>query len=297
MGTLINRLLYALTFVLVMFSLANRLLDESTGERRPPPPGIEAPEPGEALRGPYARRRPLIEPAPLAPPDRWDPAIVVEADQPPHDSVGSAFAVTAGVWLTARHVVDGCARVGIVQPEGFIRAVGRILNHPEADLALLRTARSGPALKLGDSSDLKAGIEGFAVGYPSGAPGEATGVLIGRGRKREKGRFRRFDAVEPVLIWAEKNRRPARLDSLGGLSGGPMLAADGRVLGVMEASSLRRGRMVTSQPGSAELLFRRSGTTPVRRAARLRLHPSGLTRTADRLREQRSVVLVVCDAR
>jgi S1-C subfamily serine protease len=74
-----------------------------------------------------------------------------------------------GVWFTARHVVDGCSRVGVVAGPGrVIRATWRI--HPQADLAIL-TTRGGPE-PLPVSPDLRLfkGQRAFHPGFPQGRP-------------------------------------------------------------------------------------------------------------------------------
>ncbi len=293
MRRLLDPLLYTLAALALIYSLADRLLGDGPADRRPRP-ALEPPAPQEPTRGPYARRRPWIEPGPLPPADTWDPLITVETDSPPTNSVGSAFVVADGIWLTARHVVEGCKRVGLVEDDRRARLVKSVAMHPGADVALIRARRGGPALSLGNAENLSRGAEGYAVGYPSGKPGEASGLLIGRGRKREKGPFRRFATIEPVLIWAENHRRPADLDGLGGLSGGPMMNADGEVVGIMEAASQRRGRIVTSAPATASELLEQTRSRAYGRGERPRLDLPGLQAAADRLRRQRSVALVVC---
>ena len=52
----------------------------------------------------------------------------------------------------------------------------------------------------------------------------------------------------PSLTWAEVSAFPDALKSLGGMSGGPMLDTSGKIVGVMVAASLRRGRIDTVAP-------------------------------------------------
>ena len=54
----------------------------------------------------------------LPPPSVYDPEILVEVG-PQSSGLGTAFAVTPdGWWVTARHVVDACTRVGIIVSRG-----------------------------------------------------------------------------------------------------------------------------------------------------------------------------------
>ena len=53
---------------------------------------------------------------------------------------------------------------------------------------------------------------------------------------------------EKVNVWGEVSRIPGRFGSLGGLSGGAVFDDTGRVIGVVEAESRRRGRIMTGEP-------------------------------------------------
>ena len=55
---------------------------------------------------------------------------------------------------------------------------------------------------------------------------------------------------ETVHVWAEKKRIPNSNESLGGISGGPILNKDGKVVGIHVAGSLRRGRSFSSLPSN-----------------------------------------------
>lgn len=68
----------------------------------PPPPPVAG---GEGL--------------PLGPASPFDPQVVVDVPGKAEPGVGTAFSVSdAGVWITARHVVDGCTQTAIVVAEG-----------------------------------------------------------------------------------------------------------------------------------------------------------------------------------
>jgi hypothetical protein len=89
------------------------------------------------------------------------------------------------------------------------------------------------------------GETGFSFGFPSGTLGGAEGRLMGRARMQLGGRLA---GTAPVLAWAEVRRFPDALESLGGMSGGPMLDEDGTVVGISVAASDRRGRIFTVAP-------------------------------------------------
>lgn len=157
---------------------------------------------------------------------------------------GTAFAVAKdGVWLTARHVVDGCDEVGILTgPRKGIRVQRRFV-HPRADVAVLMTANAPTPLPLAASA--RSTRDGFHVGFPKGSPGALFGRRLGETRLRSKGRY---STSERAAVWSERSRIPARFDSLGGMSGGPVFAGDGRVIGVVLAESPRRGRTFSALP-------------------------------------------------
>ncbi|MCE7987280.1 MAG: hypothetical protein DYG89_39430 [Caldilinea sp. CFX5] len=93
---------------------------------------------------------------------------------------------------------------------------------PEADLAVLRIdAHDLPTIELGSSQQLKPGQLVFAFGFPWGVAGGATsGVVIGVGAQVG-------DMVSPRNEWVA-----ASLHLRPGHSGGPMVDANGRLIGI-----------------------------------------------------------------
>src|SRR5580704_19769500 len=128
-----------------------------------------------------------------------DPAVVVKVRPRRGDAAGTAFSVNdSGVWLTARHVVEHCARAAIMvnETEG-VEAKVRLT--PRGEAAVLITADGSPALPLA-TGPLRRGELGYEAGYPRGRPGEVASRLLGRGMLYLRGRgVRRV----PVLVWAE----------------------------------------------------------------------------------------------
>ena len=174
------------------------------------------------------------------------------------NSTGTAFAVQDdGIWITARHVVDGCDKVGLVtEPRRAIR-VFRVLPHPRADMAMLWTRRTVPPLAI-SNAPLRVRQKGFHFGFPQSDPGQVTSTLLGRRNMRTTGRYRH---TEPVIAWAELRRVPLT-ESLGGISGGPALNANGEIVGVTVASSKRRGRVYTTAPISMDQLLSQAKIEP-----------------------------------
>ncbi|RYM14173.1 S1 family peptidase [Sphingobium cupriresistens] len=186
---------------------------------------------------PRSPRRPM--------PDWSDEQFVIE-DNPngPADSMGTAFAVDRdGAWLTAQHVTHGCTRVGL-EDGRFARPVSRVIESVEADAALVRDGITSPAALPLSSRIPQPGTPGFHMGFPAGRPTLVMSELIGEASARRG----RSDLTQPILAWAEKGRIPDGDGTLSGISGGPVFAEDGHVVGVNSASTDRRGRILTTAP-------------------------------------------------
>lgn len=174
-----------------------------------------------------------------------DPTVLVEMAAPT-SSIGTAFAIdNNGTWLTARHVVDSCDQVALKLNNGKYVKVEVKKISTKSDTALLTSKWKRPALARDFYNRRNIGERGFFLGYPQGKPGEATGTLVGRRRMVVKGRYR---SSEAILAWAETGRSHGLEGSLGGLSGGPTFDADGEVIGLVTAESIRRGRIYTVAP-------------------------------------------------
>lgn len=193
-------------------------------KRRPPPSGPALPEPSPR-----------------------DPVVVIQDGARKGNSTGTAFSLDSdGIWMTARHVVDGCVKVGILRGPNQAVRVHKIWVHPEADLAILSETLRRPALEIADRLPTL-GERGYGVGYPQGNPGDVAGTLIGRAVSIHAAHR---NQREPILTWAETARFPDFEGSLGGISGGPLFVAEGRVAGVVISGSPRRGRFNTAAPRS-----------------------------------------------
>ena len=219
------------------FVLGGLLLLAWFGQGPPVPPlDVEAFDP----RSP---RRPLPQ---------WSDEQFVIEDRPggPADSMGTAFAVDRdGAWLTAEHVTHGCTRVGL-EDGRFARPVSRLIESREADAAMVRDGMaSASALPL-SASPPPAGSRGYHMGFPAGQATLVVSDLIGEASARRG----RSGLTQPVLAWAERNRLPDGDGTLSGISGGPIFAEDGHVVGVNSASTDRRGRILTTAPAAISRL-------------------------------------------
>lgn len=229
---------------------------------------------------------------PLLPdPSPMDELVLVQVGEP-QNGVGTAFAVnSSGDWLTARHVVEGCAKVTLMVAPGNYVPVANIVVDEEHDLALLSTGRSPFPVSLALEGPLRVGSEGFAVGFPQGEPGELATRLVARSRLVTRGRR---SAEAPILAWAEVGRTEGLRGTLGGISGGPMFDATGAVRGVIVAESPRRGRIYTTAPQSVEAFLTKQGI-PLESGPADKFELSGYGAPSDNARRRLQVVKVTCE--
>jgi S1-C subfamily serine protease len=229
----------------------------------------------------------------LPPPSIFDPDILVDVG-PVSSGLGTAFAISrSGWWLTARHVVDECRRVGIVVSRNTAVQVKDVRVARFADLALLQTDQAPGALALDESEgDLRQHQTAYHIGFPQGRTGEASSELIGRETLIARGRY---EFEQPVLAWAETGRTGGLRGSLAGISGGPAIDSAGRVIGVTVAESSRRGRIYTASPASIAH-FLEVERAPADGAPTARLTSANYGQRSDELRRSLTVAQVVCIA-
>ncbi len=230
----------------------------------------------------------------LAAPSVRDPGFTVAVAAAKGNSIGTAFSLDRrGVWMTARHVVDGCSRVLIVTKPGRGVRVNRTYISQDADLAILET-RGGASSVTFTQNSLQIGQTGYHFGYPNGKPAAVKSTLIGRRRMRSSGRY---SVVEPVVAWTEQVRVPDTYGGLGGISGGPAFDSNGNIIGVTVAGTKRRGRIYTTALTSIAQALNEAGVSVDRGSGQGgRITNRNFSEVGADMRRKLTVAMVYCAA-
>ena len=141
---------------------------------------------------------------------------------------GSGFPVGAGYIVTNAHVVSGTTAHTILTPAGAKLQGTVVYFDPERDVAVLHVPdyRSAP-LVFGPA---QRGTKGAVIGYPGGGPEKVSAAVV-NGRIEAEGRdIYNANLVTRQIFVIQAQVRP-------GNSGGPLVDLDGRVLGLVFATS------------------------------------------------------------
>jgi len=153
---------------------------------------------------------------------------------------------SSGEIVTNRHVVGNSKQMDVILADGrkFTGIVASL--HPERDLAIIKIAETGlPAAEIGDSSTVRPGQIAIAVGHPLGYRDAVTaGIIVASGQAATENGPRMGDHLQ-----ADVTIRP-------GNSGGPLIDAWGRVIGI---NTMVAGALALAIPSQAAERFVTSG--------------------------------------
>ncbi len=176
--------------------------------------------------------------------DAAAPGVVnVRIGEPPR-RVGTGFALSASVVVTARHlVVDAQSPIIVLNQEGRSFEATVVGTDARSDLALLEVSDGAlMPLPLGSSESLRVGDTLVAIGNPYGLGHSlSAGVLAQRGR--------RPDPAEPQAPRVDFLQLSMGLSP--GNSGGPVLDESGLVVGVLAGTHAQGAAIAFAVPVEA----------------------------------------------
>ena len=158
--------------------------------------------------------------------DKCNPSVVqvvLSNDQKEELGIGSGFIIGPEMVATCYHVVAGGASAHVKTAEDITYPVaGVVVADKEHDIAVLKVKRLDdlPALPLGDARKVTTGEPVVALGSPLGLGGSVTEGVVSKVREFEK-----FGDVIQVSCAVSP-----------GNSGGPLLNAQGEVIGIVSFS-------------------------------------------------------------
>jgi len=141
---------------------------------------------------------------------------------------GSGWAAAPGLVATNAHVVAGADEIAVTTHDGVELEATPVYYAPRNDLALLRVGASLPSLPI--SSRRPEGADAAVLGYPENGPYALSPARIGETRATISEDSYGQGPVERTIV------------SLGGAvrsgnSGGPLVDAEGRVVGTVFAAT------------------------------------------------------------
>ncbi len=155
---------------------------------------------------------------------------------PPSDGEGSGVIYNEhGYVVTNYHVVRGAGEIRVRMSDRRSYAARLIGQDPKSDLAVLKIEgeEKFPYLEIADSDLAEPGEWVLAVGNPLGLTSTVTaGIVSAKGRNISL--LKDLDAIES-FIQTDAAVNP-------GNSGGPLVSADGKLLGINTAIASRTGR-------------------------------------------------------
>ncbi len=144
--------------------------------------------------------------------------------QPRAEGVGSGFIIdAAGYIVTNNHVISDAAEITVTLHDGRELPAKLVGSDEQTDLALIKVdADQLPTIGFGDSDRTRVGDWVVAIGSPFGFGGSVTaGIVSARGRDIRSGPYDDYLQIDAPIN--------------SGNSGGPIIDAGGKVVGVNTA--------------------------------------------------------------
>ena len=141
---------------------------------------------------------------------------------------GSGFPVGVGYIVTNAHVVSGTSSHEIITPGGREMRATVVYFDPERDVAVLYVPEyTGPGLTFGPA---QRGTKGAVIGYPGGGPEKVEPAIVDGSVPAEGRDIYNENLVTRQIFVMQASVHP-------GNSGGPLVDTEGRVLGIVFATS------------------------------------------------------------
>lgn len=141
---------------------------------------------------------------------------------------GSGFPVGVGYVITNAHVVSGTSAHEIITPGGRELKAAVVYFDPETDVAILYVqGYSAPAVTYAPASR---GTEGAVIGYPGGGPEKVVPAVVDGAIQAEGRDIYNENLITRQIFVMQASVHP-------GNSGGPLVDLQGRVLGLVFATS------------------------------------------------------------
>lgn len=216
-------------------------------------PLAPAPDTPVGTPDPALADRPAIE-------SRQASILKIRADAPQCSQAmeGSGFVVAPGVVVTNAHVVAGSSTVRVDSGSGALTATV-VRYDPDVDLAVLKVRGLGAPPLTFAGTPASSGDDAVAAGYPLDGPFTVAPQRIRAEILLQGPNIYSTDTVTRQVYTLRGSVRP-------GNSGGPLLAPDGQVLGVVFGAAIDNpdvGFALTAAEVAPDIAAGRASTAPV----------------------------------
>jgi hypothetical protein len=170
---------------------------------------------------------------------------------------GSGFPIGGGMVVTNAHVVSGTTDHRIQTPDGQVYPATVVYFDPEVDVAMLSApGYNGAALTFAHGDR---GTTGAVIGYPGGGPERVEPAVVDGAVNAEGRDIYNSNLVTRQIFVIQSHVRP-------GNSGGPLVDTEGRVLGIVFATSAtdpQQAYALTDDEVARDVAQGRTRTNPV----------------------------------